>query len=154
MVIEDNRISNTSGAGIWFGSSTNGIIRDNRIKDTQYTGILIVKWWVYGPSHDNIIEDNKVSDAGSPLVWDDGIRLGLGAYNNMVHDNRVTGSNASGIRAHWTTHDNTIEDNVMLGNATSTGYDAYDQSSGSGTAGTANTWEDNTFGTASPAGLE
>lgn len=150
--VQGNYIHDTTGAGIWFGSSADGAIEDNHVVNTQYTGILLVPWSGNPASHDNVISGNKVNSAGNTgWVWDDGIRLGAGAYNNAVEYNQVSGSTLSGIRAVWSTFGNTIQNNKMRGNGgpTGAGFDAYDQS----TVSPYNTWAGNKCGTSSPAGL-
>jgi parallel beta-helix repeat protein len=154
--LEGNDIADTTEAGIWFGSSTGSSINYNRIVDTQYTGTLRPNWISIGPSHHNTIEGNRVRSAGNDtMVYDDGIRLGAAAHDNTVRDKRVSAAIRDGIHAVASTHHNTIQDNVIRGSGTGpTGrVDARDQSSGSGTAGTANTWTGRSCGVHSPEGL-
>jgi len=155
VTVVGNRISGTTGGGIWIGSSANCIITRNHIHDTQYMAILLADFSGHGPCHDNLIAFNWVMRAGTEWNYDDGIRLGAGAYSNEVLRNFVFGCSRSGIRAVGTSHDNTIAHNIMLSNqGLGGGFDAHDLSSGSGTAGTANTWTKNVFRTSSPLGLE
>lgn len=39
-----NHVHNTTGTGIWMGAARYCIIQDNKISDTQYTGILLAPW--------------------------------------------------------------------------------------------------------------
>jgi len=149
--VEKNDIGDTTGVGIWFGSSTNSLIKDNKIKDTQYTGILLPDWMGSGPSHGNLIAGNHVRNCGNTAWVIDGcIRLGAGAYNNVVWDNHATGSVRSGIKAVGSTYDNTIVGNRIRQNVA---FDAHDLSTGTRTASTANWWEGNKCHIDSPAGL-
>ncbi len=156
VTVEENSIHETTGAGIWLGSSNNCTIRNNRVVDTQYTGILLPDWIGHGPSHHNLIEFNRIRSAGNDTwVYDDGIRLGAGAHHNTVQFNRVNGSIKDGIRAVGSTYDNTITGNIIRGSGTGPtgGVDARDQSTGDKTAGTANTWTGNKGRTSDPDGL-
>jgi len=153
MVIK-NDICYTSGAGIWIGNATNSLFIENKVEYTQYTGILLGPWAGIG-CHHNLIAKNKIKKCGTEWNYDDGIRLGALAYNNIVWDNDVHDSSRSGIYAHWNNvHDNTIIGNKMKGHpGPGGGFDAYDRTSDSGTAGTANWWVDNKGETESPVGL-
>ena len=153
VTVEGNHIEGTTGAGIWL-ACTNSLIKENRSEDTQYTGILLAPWAGTGCSG-NLIAGNRVHRAGSEWNYDDGIRLGALAHNNVVWKNDVKNASRSGVRAHWNTvHDNTIvANNIQHSKGLGTGYDAYDQSSGTRTAGTANWWVGNNGKTENPVGL-
>lgn len=65
---------------------------------------------------------NEVKDVGSSLNLDDGIRLGAGAYDNVVRDNYVEGANHNGIRVVPTAYDNKIHHNEVKNNGVYEGF--------------------------------
>jgi hypothetical protein len=75
--------------------------------------------------------------------------LQIGGDNDEWHHNEVW-ANAEGGSAAPGASGNNIHDNNFHDN---TSWDCHDQSSGSGTAGTANTWQDNVGASDSPDGL-
>lgn len=156
VTVEKNDVRDTNGVGIWL-CCTNSFIRKNKVEGTQYTGILLAPWTFVSPwavNYGNLIAENKVTKCGTQWNYDDGIRLGWGAYDNVLYDNHVMDSSRSGIKAVGTTHDNTIVGNKVSHSAKFTaGCDAEDLSSGTRTAGTANWWAGNKGRTESPAGL-
>ncbi|MDH4230767.1 MAG: right-handed parallel beta-helix repeat-containing protein [Nitrospirota bacterium] len=154
-VVLGNNIRDTTGFGIYIGSATNSLIKENHIKDSQFTGIVLADWEVNGPSSYNVIEGNRIKSAGdAATIRDDGIRLDQGANNNSVRYNHVTDSVWSGIKATASASDNDFIGNKTGGSEGLDGnYDAFDQSSGSGTSGTANFWSGNECLTQSPAGI-
>jgi len=152
VTIENNHVRYTNGVGLWL-TCTNSLISKNHIEGTQYTGILLAPWGA-SYNHGNLIAENKVKKCGTQWNSDDGIRLGAGAYDNVVWNNHVDGSSRSGIKAVSSTHDNTIVGNKMKGSpGPGGGFDAHDQSAGTRTAGTANWWAGNKGKTSSPDGL-
>jgi parallel beta-helix repeat protein len=109
----------------------------------------------------NEIEDNVVSFNGF-----DGINVGSDpsdpnavpgtATGNVFRDNFATLNGRAGIFVESTATGNTVTHNRMRNNNTQSladGADAVDLSAGTGTAGTANTWTHNEFGTSIPMGL-
>ena len=99
-------------------------------------------------SDNNAVEDNHVEDNESS-----GILLDNGNTND-VGDNKIrnngTGDMGDGIRVEMTSTDNTIRENHLRDNVT---YDCRDNSVGSGTAGTANSWVNDHGETSQPPGL-
>lgn len=71
------------------------------------------------------------------------------ASKSTVRNNTIKDSHDTGVVA-FQTADNTIKDNTIRNSAK---VDAKDDSKGSKTAGTANTWSDNTCATSDPKGL-
>jgi parallel beta-helix repeat protein len=84
----------------------------------------------------------------------DGIHL-VGATNNTLFFNTADNNANDGFDVDVNSTDNVFIANTATGNNTSlgTGVDLFDASTGTGTAGTANTWFDNTAHTANLAGL-
>jgi parallel beta-helix repeat protein len=128
-------------------------------------------------NEDGILEENsshvkitKNDITGSTL---DGIVLNLGSDSIDVSKNHVTGSGRDGIYASDTTNSRieknhvkaSSRDGVHISGASSKNvvtenhlqfnarFDAFDDTTGTGTAGTADTWVHNHIGTKSPAGL-
>jgi hypothetical protein len=84
-----------------------------------------------------------------------GIVLLNGSDNNQIVGNVTTNNLIAGIRVRWTTGElqsvnNLISNNTLYVNALS---DIEDQTSGSGTAGTGNTYVNNRCASSEPAGL-
>jgi parallel beta-helix repeat protein len=91
-----------------------------------------------------VVAGNQVSGSGR-----DGIRL-EDTTNTLVSANRVTGSAEYGIAVVGASSGNTIVFNSARGSGL---FDGFDDTTGSGTAGTADTWAFNSLGTKSPGGL-
>jgi parallel beta-helix repeat protein len=103
---------------------SNGVsVEDNKITDNGYSGILLTD------SDNNTVGDNKVKNNGS-------------ASNDLT--------SGDGIRVEMTSANNTIENNHLKDNVT---HDCHDNSVGTGTAGTANSWIDNHGETENKPGL-
>jgi hypothetical protein len=96
----------------------------------------------------NNTKNNKFTNnsIGSNGMW--GVLVADADLNNPNYFTYLTTSTASGN----TFSQNSITKNDM--SKTSGVYDAEDRSTGSGTAGTADTWSGNTIGTKKPSGLK
>lgn len=104
------------GDGIAVSSSTDNVIQNNNvIHNGPYDGIGL-----FGNSRRNEIRGNVVKDNNiefSQFVnQDDGIRLEPGTQNNVVVENKVTGSGLDGIAVFFRSPDNIIRGNVSNGN--------------------------------------
>jgi parallel beta-helix repeat protein len=130
-------------------------VEGNRSFNNTFNGIGLVN------ADHNEIEDNKVSFNGF-----DGINVGSDpndpnavpgtATGNVIRGNEATLNGRAGIFLESTATGNTVTKNRLRNNNTkslATGADAVDLSTGTGTAGTANSWTKNEFGTSIPAGL-
>jgi parallel beta-helix repeat protein len=80
----------------------------------------------------------------------DGINVD-NATGNTLQGNLARANKRDGIALEATATGNTVRLNFLHGNSD---FDAFDASTGPGTAGTANTWENNFFKTSSPSGLK
>ena len=130
-----------------YGANTNNKIKENKITNAGLSGIVI------RDSNFNRIKDNRVTgsigfDLSDP-TWGNGISL-ENSTDNRIEDNRVESNARHGIFADLTSIDNLIEDNRSQKNAED---DYHDESTGTGTAGTGNTYDDNRGKTEDPAGL-
>ena len=167
----------SKGSGIFFGGDVSHVrVKENVLRDGAFTGINLrtdsASYGTTGPNTDNVIEGNRVSGFG-----DAGIRLREGATKNVVRGNRLasngTGADGDGIslenadnnlvrgnrseanrrdglRADAASSGNRIERNRMTGNRE---HDCHDDSTGTGTAGTANVWRGNRGATENRRGL-
>jgi parallel beta-helix repeat protein len=169
-VVANNQISGnvftpegTDAAGIYVVDNVGGkvLIAHNRLFGNE-DGIL-----VENSSKVTITKNNII---GSTL---DGIVLNLGTSAVVVSDNKVTASGRDGINVADTTlslieknHVTTSSrDGIHLSGGASgivvthnklkhnARWDAFDDTTGGGTAGTADLWFDNHIGTKSPSGL-
>jgi parallel beta-helix repeat protein len=130
--VTNNTISNSSGAadGIILFNATGCKIKQNNVSNCGENGI-----WLAGGDTSNTIGANTVTKCGG-----DGIVVA--DFDNTKNNGIGTTSTSSG---------NSFSGNSASGSGS---FDAQDVSKGSGTAGTADTWSGDTFGTKSPNGLK
>jgi parallel beta-helix repeat protein len=114
-------------------------IDHNRISNSKVDGIDLDGTTGARVSH------NEVS--GSVM---DGIYVWPGSKNNTIDNNSSTNNGHDGIFVDAGTSGNRLTYNTLRGNGR---YDAEDLSGGTGTAGTANFWDDNRGKTENPPGL-
>ncbi len=178
--IRDNVSIGSIGSGIFFGGGVHNVqVISNTLVNGAFTGINLrtdpVDYPVTAPNSANLIKDNRIRGFG-----DSGIRLREGAFGNVVEDNRVSGNGTAGdpttgdgisledaqnnrirhnrvennrrdgIRVDADSAGNLIDHNRLRNNGE---FDADDESIGSGTAGTANTWKHNKGKTQNRPGL-
>jgi len=181
--ITKNTSTNSVGSGIFFGGGvTNAVVQNNTLTNGAFTGInLRTNTFGNAPTPNNNIQivGNTISGWGDDGIrlsagannilvsknkitgnHNDGIALEgeLDTSNNLVngpHDNRIEQNTLQrnvhdGIFADASAVNNLFSKNDAKGNGL---YDYEDQSHGTGTAGTANTWTKNKGKTASPPGL-
>jgi len=144
-LVESNVVSGNS-AGIGLENSMSNTVQDNTANHNFLVGIKLET------STNNIVRDNRTrhNDLGRIIANDGkGIAL-LNSDGNVISGNQSTGNAIDGVFVDSGSANNSIHNNTLLNN----GFDdEHDQSTGSGTAGTANTWAHNRHHTASPAGL-
>ena len=102
-----------------------------------------------------MIVDNRIVHNGFPQDPSLGSETGDGitledAQSNVILDNRVNNNRRDGIHVETPSAQNFIADNHLARNGR---FDAYDASTGTGTAGTANTWAANFGSTENVPGL-
>jgi parallel beta-helix repeat protein len=139
-----NRVRASTFDGIELFLETGGHVAHNRSDENSGPGI-----GVYDSQNadleDNMVEDNE----------DSGILLD-NADNNTVGDNKVrnngtgSGDATDGIRVNMLSSGNTLRNNHLRDNVT---HDCHDDSFGTGTAATANSWVNNHGETENRAGL-
>jgi len=144
-------------------------VHDNRVSDNIYTqptfaagGIILVNPGTMTKVRNNEVTRNDVGIAASGATGavitgnsvsrstDDGIQLINGTTGTLVANNVSRKNGLDGIFVDSTSTNNTIRNNQFQQNR---GFDAEDQSVGAGTAGTANTWQNNEGKTSNRPGL-
>jgi parallel beta-helix repeat protein len=131
--VEGNRSFNNTFNGIGLVNADNNQIKNNDVSFNGFDGI------------------NVGSDPNDPNA------LPGTATGNVIRGNEAKLNGRAGIFLESTATGNTVTRNEMRNNNTKTlanGADAVDLSTGTGTAGTANTWSRNEFRTSIPLGLK
>lgn len=150
--------------GVQFGRDAAGQVNNNTIADNEYVGAFeddpagneaagILAFEVTGGLQ---INNNSLS------ANDYGLDLGVGAANEdggpltittgvLLNNNQATNNRFDGFRAENDAEQNSLKNNKASG--TSAGHDCRDASTGTGTAGTANTWQNDKGQTSDPTGI-
>jgi|GEM_PF-5587825 len=124
-----NSINGSSnGSGIIVQSSNNAIIKWNTIKNSSQRGISLK-----GGSNENFVQSNTVSNSG----WE-GIQV---SGDNNIIENNVVSESDRGIAVYDSNYVSVMSNHV----STSTGYDLFWDTNGTG-----NTWTNNVFTTCDP----
>jgi parallel beta-helix repeat protein len=134
------------------GGNRNNEILNNTVISAGLTGIRI-RDSSFNTVRGNLVTRSKGFDLSDP-AWGNGITL-QGATHNKVESNVVKENARHGIYVDAGSSDNLIQSNVSLDNARvdTTAFDYNDNSNGGGTAGTANTYLNNTGRTQNRRGL-
>lgn len=157
-VAQSNTISGSGDFGIGFGSTTNITVKQNTITSFQI-GIFAT-----GTTKPTIESNTATNATGVGILLDRttdasvrknttnfaqyGIAL-EGSPTNTISENTAKSNSEAGVFVESDATNNSLKKNLLQGNGT----DAVDQSSGSKTAGTANTWSNNTCDTSTPSDL-
>lgn len=150
--------------GVQFGRHAAGEVNDNAIADNEYVGGFeddpagnegagILAFEVTGGVQ---INNNRLA------ANDYGLDLGVGTANEdggsltvttgvLLKNNEATDNRFDGLRAENDAQGNRLKNNKASG--TSAGHDCRDASTGSDTAGTANTWQNDKGRTSNPSGI-
>jgi hypothetical protein len=157
-----NRIKNTNGSAIVLTGTGHSTMNENKVNGCAGSGIEIhggrphtlIRNEIFGCSQYGLlvsdmpfrllVRRNVMGDNGL-----DGIRL-TNVVRAKIKLNRIERNGRDGLRIDADSLDNVVELNTALG---STEHDCHDDSIGSGTGGTANTWIDNVGRTDSPDGI-
>jgi parallel beta-helix repeat protein len=144
--IENNHISGNDygifGAQIVLtvnGQDASLLVSNNKVFGNTYVGAE------FDNSSFITINNNRFTGNGQDNNADGGIYLFQSTYN-VVSNNSCTNNNGSGLYLDAGSSCNLLENNVLSGNVydlSAGNADAVDLSSGNGTAGTANTWINN-----------
>lgn len=167
-VVSANRVDD-SDVGIGIADNQGAKVTVNRVSDSVFDAIsLQFLGNFYGgslgcPGHPvatsgNVIVANTAQtsgDSGISLVNYDPLTIATTPNENRLVANHVSGSAGSAIHVFASVGGDNPSANLLVANqlAGSGADDAVDESTGAGTAGTANTWRSNSCGTSSPAGL-
>jgi parallel beta-helix repeat protein len=124
--------ADANDVGIWIGTS-NATVSSNKVKNSSAEGIAIAP--IAGSATGfNTVRRNTATANG----------IGIGLYDtdsNLVDQNNVSRSEGSGIFVDDTSNGNFVTKNRSMKNDT---FGIEDESTGSGTAGTANSYTGNT----------
>jgi parallel beta-helix repeat protein len=133
-----------------FGSEVNPTVAGQPVSVRVSNGNSITGNTYVGIEFDNssgvTIANNSLSGNGSNNTADGGIYL-YESTNNTISNNTSSNNNGSGIYLDMGSTGNLLKNNTTTGNVYDTtvgNADAVDWSTGSGTAGTGNTWQNNT----------
>lgn len=135
LTIQNNDLTG-NGVGAYVFGEDRGTVKDNTATSSLYDGIAIES------SSNMLVENNRANGNG----W--GVSL-YSATNNAVRKNRADNNQNTGILADSGTSGNLFDGNSMKNNMV---FDAEDDSIGTGTANTANTWRKNKLDTDNKSG--
>jgi parallel beta-helix repeat protein len=139
-----NNVVNGNDGGI--AADSGGDIDHNNFSDNLDFGLVLPPGYVSN-AHDNTANGMSASCPSGTTSCDGILVLASGA---TVGNNTARNNGHNGIEAASGAVGNTLKDNTMTGNGS---FDAKDNTSGSGTAGTGNTWFKDHCNTSSPSGL-
>ena len=146
-------------AGVWLDNVSGAEVAGNRVRGNQLQGIAltgVTDSWIsdfmqhngVGLELSDVLDDQNIPDAPADPGPDSGNTISYGRlYGNRDGGILAGGENSSGEPEQ--------EGNTFLNNHFHAGHgvQAVDESTGSGTAGTANTWTGNNCHSSSPLGL-
>lgn len=136
-----NRVADANGSGVYFTGVSSATVQNNNIQRSGYSGIRIA-----AAVSSAFVQGNVTTGSG-----DQGISVSSEVPGAVtVQGNVANANNGDGILFSADTAGNVIRNNRALNNGN---FDCQDLSSGSGTSGTANTWQNNVGRKSSPAGL-
>jgi nitrous oxidase accessory protein NosD len=146
-VVVGNRIRN--------GSLNLQTTTGNRIERNRIDGAVVFGVSIRGPSRQNVLENNRVTGVNGDGFLVFGITAVIAPADNTLIGNRASGNTGDGFRVSGAVLSHTFTRNVSEENG---GFGFRDQTTGSGTAGTANTYDrnrcrNNDDGPSTPAGL-
>ncbi|MBO0883638.1 MAG: right-handed parallel beta-helix repeat-containing protein, partial [Mycobacterium sp.] len=144
LTVQDNTVVQNGDSG--FRADGNAIF-NSTISGNQFTRNFIGIRVTGAPNTGNTFANNQIGDNN-----DDGIRFF--ASDNTIQNNVVTSNGRDGVSLQ-VGGQNFTTDNQVIGNRASNNarWDCLDQSTGAGTAGTANTWTGNFGSTAVPSSV-
>ncbi|HNP69718.1 MAG TPA: right-handed parallel beta-helix repeat-containing protein [Kouleothrix sp.] len=171
--IRDNTIKNAGADGIQIWAASDGSVHDNKVSASGYGsycqsgGIVLWETTNYevkkNDSSQNIgagivlhsTSNTKLRDNTTNKNSVDGIDVcsynsATNTTGNLLQGNKASKNGEVGVYATRSAAGNTFKSNTLRQNAL---IDAQDETHGSGTAQTGNSWLSNTCGTSSPLGL-
>jgi hypothetical protein len=148
-VTVDHNASLQDGTWMRNGGIVDSAVVHNRVGASTLDGIVFIPLGGAGaPNADVIVSHNEIAGLGR-----DGIQVAGGSslIDSLISHNAITDNGRDGIRIEsGPNNDNLLEYNALDGNAE---HDCYDDTIGTGTGGTANTWEKNHGETENRPGL-
>jgi parallel beta-helix repeat protein len=168
--VVNNSIRNGSGAGVTLAAVTDSGVSNNDIRNLGGNGVMLVEGGSGNTINNNYLSNNfrgiRLGHSGyGPGVLtnttvsgnfirnsaDSGIYVAPDSLTNSTIKNTTSNNNqADGVLVDMGNNGNTIEDNSMHHNSV---FDAQDNTTGTSTAGTDNSWIDNSCKTSQPTGL-
>lgn len=145
VTIRGNHVKGSNGGSQIFVTNTDGVLIENNVlRNSDFSGIAIRD--TFAPPTNVDLVSNTIQGADN-----NGIDVTTSSPGEVaVQSNKSNNNTNDGIFFGPVTAQDTIKGNTALGNGL---YDCEDQSSGAGTAGTANFWQNDTGATASPSGI-
>ena len=125
LTVDYNKVIGSVGSGIVTFNVTTSEYAYNQVENGNFNGLSLHE------TTSSIVKSNKAVGFGLS-----GIRIGESSDNNTVATNRAENNGEAGLAATVNSIGNTIKQNHMKGNDP----DCYDDTVGSGTAGTGNFW--------------
>jgi hypothetical protein len=160
--VDHNRVFNND-YGVESDTQTNLEISHNDVFSNIADGITLCgdATSSCGPAQDNILRKNHITGNGGSGIFLFSGATPSGVSANLLKDNQIENNggtspavlgetSTAGMHADPNSTNNTILNNHMQNNIT---FDCYDESFGTGTAGTSNTWQGDTGQTSSPPGI-
>jgi parallel beta-helix repeat protein len=141
--VTGNTISNNDD-GVWASTVRGVTINNNNITGSTWDAILLET------ATGSTVNGNTLTGNGSGGVGDGGIELISSSAGNTLRNNQSNRNNGDGVFVDASSGGNTFTDNHMTGNRL---LDAQDNTRGTGSAGTADTWRNNVGRTSNPPGL-
>lgn len=147
VTIDHNTLSNND-VGVYSFGATGPDIDHNKVTGSTFTGIILDTTTGAAVS-DNATDNNGFGDNTGNPTGDAGIAL-FNSTNNTIDHNESAKNKGDGIFVDSASTGNVFDHNQLKGNSN---FDAEDLSTGSGTAGTGNTWIKNNGKISNPPGL-
>jgi nitrous oxidase accessory protein NosD len=138
LIVDYNKVTGSVGSGVVTYNVTNSEYAYNDLENGTFNGVSLHM------TTSSTVKSNKAT--GFKL---NGIRIGEKSNGNSINTNRSENNVQAGLALKTNSIGNTIDQNHMKGNAP----DCYDDTLGSGTAGTANIWTRDFGMTENRAGL-
>jgi hypothetical protein len=138
----------SQGTAIRIADNANGIVvTSNTISNSPFSGVAVrdAEFVSQGPDNIDINFNHIMSPAGNGVDITDSVAAAVSVYKNTIRH-----AGMDGIFLGSATTQNFINSNSAL---FSTDFDCEDQSTGTGTSGTANTWTNNVGNSADPPGI-
>lgn len=149
--IDHNSVFNND-YGIEADSETNLDISHNDVMNNTNDALLLCGDVTFGCTAltDLVVRANDIENNGGSGIFLNGANENLLKSNHIENNGAAAFGDMDGIHADKNSSGNEILTNQLGGNVS---YDCADDSSGTGTAGTANTWQNDHGLTSSPPGL-